>query len=164
MGSLQKYTIKEGQFTFGQRIHLGKIVTSKKLTETEMFKQAIQCLHPGYEVKFTRDEMVYWLEILEGIEWWIAREKKELDYKPTAEEYAAGIEALSLKVGEMTTISALAEKFSKDPDDVLQWKYGKVFNLLVTNLQSFLYRERLKKIYQAKSEREAEARRRSKRK
>lgn len=155
MGTIQKYIIKEGQFTFGQRIEMGKIVSNPKTTEWYKFKQMMTCLHPDYVVKYTVEEMEYFEQILEGIKHWVKREKSELKYVPTPEEMAAGIEVLTLRVGEMSTISAMAEKFSRDPDDILEWKYGKVFNLLFTNLQSFLYRDRLdkqlKKKYESKN-------------
>lgn len=145
MGKIQKYIIRDGQFTFGQRIELGRIVSNPQTTEWFKMKACFECLHPGYVIQWNVEEMAYWEEILKGIEWWVRREKKELKYVPTAEEYAAGIEILTLRVGEMSTICAMAEKFSRDPDEILEWKYGKVFNILFTNLQSYLYKDRLDK-------------------
>lgn len=155
MGTIQKYIIKDGQFTFGQRIELGQIVSDPKTTEWYKFKACMACLHPDYTIQYNVEEMEYWEEILEGIQWWIRREQNDLKYIPTPEEYAAGIEALSLMVGEMSTICAMAEKFSTgDPDIVLGWKYGKVFNVLYTNLKTFLYKDNLDKQLKQKAKRQ----------
>lgn len=153
MGQIQKYIIRDGQFTFGQRIELGEIITAQNTTEWEKFRQAIACLHPEYKVRYSVWEMEYWLEILNGIQWWIKREKSQLKYKPSTEEILAGVDQLSLEVGNMSTITALAEKFSQDPDEVLKWKYGKVFNILLTNLKSFEYKQRLENEIKKKHER-----------
>ncbi len=137
--------VKGGQMTFGQRIELGKIITDDTLTEYQKFKQAMLCLDPTWQVHEIDTTLGYWYEVIEGISHWVHREAVELKYKPTADELAAGVEALGLAVGEMSTIMALAKDYAQDPDEILKWKYGKVFNILYTNLHSFLYRERLEK-------------------
>lgn len=131
--------------TFGQRIELGRILSEPGLSEYERFKQSMLCIDPTWTVQDMKEGVEYFDEVLEGILYWIDREKVELKYNPSADELAAGIEVLSLRVGEMSTIMALAKDYSKDPDEILEWKYGKVFNILFTNLQSFLYRDRLER-------------------
>ena len=93
-----------------------------------------------------------------GIKYWIEREQTELKYEPSAEEKAAGKDQYSLLVGEKATITALAKDYSKDQDEILEWKYGKVYNLLFTNLQSHLFRERLNKELERKAQQKANAR------
>lgn len=142
---MEAIDIKGGQHTFAQHLELRKIIADGELAEFEKFKACMLCLNPEWKVTYTPKSLEYWEEVLIGVEHWAKREKTELKYNPTAEELAAGIDILSLEVGEMSTLTALAEKFSKDPDDILDWKYGKIFNILYTNLKTFLYTVRLEK-------------------
>lgn len=141
---INKIDIKGGQMTFGQRIELGKILENQSLSEAQKFTLCMEAL--DCTVKYDNEHMQYWEEIIRGIKFWVEKETRDLKYRPTPEEYAAGIEVLSMQVAEMGTIMAISEKFSQDPDAVLQWKYGKIFNILYTNLHSFLYSLRLQKI------------------
>lgn len=156
---IHKIDIQGGQMTFGQRIELGRIITDKDMTDLDKMKSAMQCLDVKWNLRNMSDMVEYWYEVLEGIKYWIEREQEELKYEPSAEEKAAGIIQLSLVVGEMSTIMALAKDFSKDPDEILQWKYGKVYNLLFTNLHSHLFRERLNKEIERKAKQKANTRR-----
>ena len=54
--------------------------------------------------------------MLEGLKYWIDKERNTLHYEPTAEEHRAGLLNLSREVGELGTVKALAEKFGVDPD------------------------------------------------
>lgn len=155
---IQRIDIQGGQMTFGQRIELGRIITEKELTDIDKMKEGIQCLGAKWSLRNTSEIVEYWYEVLMGIKYWIEREQTELKYEPSAEEKAAGIAQLSLVVGEMATITALAKDYSKDPDEILEWKYGKVYNLLFTNLQSHLFRERLNKELERKAQQKANAR------
>lgn len=154
---IQRIDIKGGQMTFGQRIELGRIITDKDLTDLDKMKEGMQCLGAKWSLRNTSEIVEYWYEVLGGIKYWIEREQAELKYEPSAEEKAAGIAQFSLAVGEMATITALAKDYSKDPDDILEWKYGKVYNLLFTNLQSHLFRERLNKELERKAQQKANA-------
>lgn len=155
---IQRIDIKGGQMTFGQRIELGRIITDEELTDLDKMKEGMQCLGAKWSLRNTSEIVEYWYEVLMGIKYWIEREQAELKYEPSAEEKAAGIAQLSLVVGEMATITALAKDYSKDPDEILEWKYGKVYNLLFTNLQSHLFRERLNKELERKAQQKANAR------
>lgn len=155
---IQRIDIKGGQMTFGQRIELGRIITDKDLTDLDKMKEGMQCLGAKWSLRNTSEIVEYWYEVLGGIKYWIEREQAELKYEPSAEEKTAGIAQFSLAVGEMATITALAKDYSKDPDDILEWKYGKVYNLLFTNLQSHLFRERLNKELERKAQQKANAR------
>ena len=157
---MKKVDIKGGQMTFGQRIELGRIVSDKDLSEYKKFRACMVCLDPKWTVRDMPRSMKYWEAVLEGISYWVQREAVELKYNPTPEELAAGIEAFTLHTGEMTTIMAIAEQFNTDPDIILEWKYGKVFNILFTNLQAHLYRERLNKQLAKKAQNEARKHRR----
>ena len=136
--------------TYAQRIELGQIFASGK-SESHIFREMFACLAPGHEVLFSAEEIEYYNEVMEGLLYWINRETKELQYKPTADELAAGIREFSRLVSDMGTITSLAEKFSKDPDEILQWKYGKVYNILYTNKESYLYSRRYNDVIMQKS-------------
>lgn len=155
---IQRIDIQGGQMTFGQRIELGRIITEKELTDIDKMKEGMKCLGVKWSLRNTSEIVEYWYEVLMGIKYWIEREQTELKYEPSDEEKAAGIAQLSLAVGEMATITALAKDYSKDPDEILEWKYGKVYNLLFTNLQSHLFRERLNKELERKAQQKANAR------
>lgn len=155
---IQRIDIQGGQMTFGQRIELGRIITEKELTDLDKMKEGMQCLGAKWSLRNTSEIVEYWYEVLMGIKYWIEREQTELKYEPSAEEKAAGIAQLSLVVGEMATITALAKDYSKDPDEILEWKYGKVYNLLFTNLQSHLFRERLNKELERRAQQKAKPR------
>lgn len=155
---IKRIDIQGGQMTFGQRIELGRIITEKELTDIDKMKEGMQCLGAKWSLRNTSEIVEYWYEVLMGIKYWIEREQTELKYEPSAEEKAAGIAQFSLVVGEMATITALAKDYSKDPDEILEWKYGKVYNLLFTNLQSHLFRERLNKELERKAQQKANAR------
>lgn len=159
---MSQVDVKGGQLTFGQRIELGQIITDPALTEYQKFNLCMVCLNPEWSVAHLRKSIKYWEEVLDGIRYWVERER-ELKYNPTPEELAAGVEALALAVGEMSTIMALAKDFGKDPDVILGWKYGKVYNILFTNLQSFLFRDRLNKRLAEKAKAEAQRGRQGKR-
>lgn len=146
----KKIDIKGGQMTYSQRIELGQIFSSGK-AESRIFTEMFNCLAPEHKVSFSTKEIEYYNEVIEGLLYWINRETKELQYKPTSEELAAGIRDLSRLVGEMGTLTALAEKFSRDPDEILQWKYGKVYNILYTNKESCLYSRRYNDVIIQKS-------------
>lgn len=136
--------------TYAQRIELGQIFASGK-PESHIFREMFACLAPDHEVLFSAEEIEYYNEVMEGLLYWINRETKELQYKPTADELAAGIREFSRLVSDMGTITSLAEKFSKDPDEILQWKYGKVYNILYTNKESYLYSRRYNDVIMQKS-------------
>lgn len=145
---MERVDVKGGQLTFGQRIELGRIVTDASLSEFEKFAGCMKCLNPEWRHSDTPKSIDYWGEVLDGLQYWVDREAKELKYTPTEEEREAGVEKMSLLVGEMGTIMALAKDYGKDPDEILDWKYGKVFNILFTNLQSYLYQDRLHKAHE----------------
>lgn len=137
-----KVDVKGGELTFGQRLELGRIVADESLTELDKFKKGLEAL--GCKGGTITERVAYWHEVLEGLVYWVKREA-QLKYEPKAEEKAAGIQELTRLTGDMGTVMALAKDFSVDPDVILEWKYGKVYNILYVNLQNFLYNERLEK-------------------
>lgn len=147
---LKKIDIKGGRFSYGQRIALGKILSSDA-SEVEKFEQVIKCL---YDKTISPRQYKKWLplfnEIVEGLSFWCKQEAAMLDYKPTPEEIRAGIKELGAKVGEFGTIKALAKAYNTDPDDVLKWEYAKVFGILTTDLEEHKFRVKLNEVYEQK--------------
>jgi hypothetical protein len=141
---MRKIDIKGGQFTYAQRIELGRIMAGPG-EETAKMIACMKCLVPGWSFLNIRASIKWWPEVVEGLHYWIQRENKELHKSPSAEERAAGIADLQRRVGYMGVVTTIAKEYGVDPDTVLSWKYGKVFNLLYTDMQRALFRERIEK-------------------
>jgi hypothetical protein len=150
---LSKIDVKAGELTYGQRIDLGELFASQK-DDVEKFRQTFQILHntaPDFSnAEEMKTRLAYYTEIIDGMKFWIEKEKQLLDYKPEPEEIRAGIKELSEKTGAYGTIKAIAKNYAKDPDEILQWKYGKVFGILYTDLEEYNYSKRLHKQYEQK--------------
>lgn len=140
-----KIDIRGGKLTYGQRIELSDILGKADSTTSEKYIAVMQCLHPGWQHTFSIECIAYFEEVVEGLRYWMEREATMLAYQPTAKEIAAGINNLGKKLGPMMTVMTLAEKFGKDPDEILQWEYGKVFGLLYADLESFKYQRNYRK-------------------
>lgn len=144
---MSKIDIKNGELTFSQRIELGRIAASD-VDEFEKAMEMWRCLYvdrPKLTEKNVDDFVRDVKEIIDGLNFWIERETKALKYEPTADEKRAGISELSKNVGEYGTILAIAETYGKDPDEVLKWKYGKIFGILYTDLERHKFQQRLSK-------------------
>lgn len=142
---LSKIDVKGGKLTYGQRIALGKIL-EKEQDEYLMIREIIYCLHKYYP---KNSEIIilseYINEIIEGIIYWVERENTMLNYEPSPEEKRAGVLELSKKIGHFGTIKSLAKNYSKEPDEILNWEYGKIFGILYTDLEEYKYQIRYNK-------------------
>lgn len=147
---IKEIDIEGGKLTFGQRIDLGKLMCSE-YSEVEKFEKTFEILH---EVKLKISEykkhIDYFATIIEGLKFWSEQEATLLKYEPTQEEKQAGIKDFSQKVGEFATVKALAKAYSKDPDEILNWEYGKVFGILYTDLEEHKFNVRYNKVLEAK--------------
>lgn len=141
-----------GAFTYGNRIALGMIFNDTKQSEYKQLKAAHKELY-GYSCRWLLPRPRYkrLMAIAEGLGQWCKIEQQELQYTPSADEIAAGIEDLQKKIGHLSTVGALAEKFSKDPDEILRWSYSKVFGLLRKELLNSKFQERYNKIVSRKN-------------
>ena len=148
--SFSKIDIKAGKLTFGQRIDIGKLMGSD-VSEVEKFEQTFEILH-GFKPKIIeyRKYIGYFSEIIEGLKFWAEKEATMLKYEPTPEEKQAGIKDFSQKVGEFSTVKALAKTYSRDPDEILEWEYGKVFGILYTDLEEHKFNVRYQKVIEQK--------------
>jgi len=146
----ERIDIKAGKMNFGHRIQLGKILASDS-GEFEKIESIFICLH-GFKPRSTsyKKYVTYFKDITEGIRFWMGKEVELLNYEPTPEEKRAGVKDLSKKVGEFGTVKALAKAYSKDPDEVLKWEYGKVFGILYTDLEEYKFQVRYNKVIESK--------------
>lgn len=145
---LKKINIKEGDITYSQRIELGELFSSD-VSQEKKFSETFFILHKVYPDFNNRKEMTffveYFKEVTEGILYWIEKEKL-LKYDPEPEEIRAGVYDLCRNIGNYGTIKALAKNYNCDPDVIFDWKYGKVFGILYTDLEEYKYQKRLHKI------------------
>jgi hypothetical protein len=136
--------------TFGQRNELGELFAGNR-TDVDKFRETFRILHdvtPDFgNAEEVRLYASYYAEIIDGLLFWMEREKLLLNYQPEPEEIRAGIRELSAKTGCYGVVKALAGAYAQDPDDILKWEYGKVFGIVYTDLEEFKYRERLRKQY-----------------
>jgi len=150
---LERIDIKAGDLTYGQRIELGNLYASQK-SEVDKFKETFHILH-NVKIDFSNLKQMkmyveYFQQIVDGLQFWFEKEKTLLEYIPEPEEVRAGIKELGEKVGYFGAIKTLAKNYSQDPDDILEWKYGKVFGIIYTDFEEFKYQKRLNKQYEQK--------------
>ena len=147
---MKEIDVKTGEMTFGQRIELGQIFAGES-SEVEKFEKTFLCLHNFKPRWYNRKKLMgYFTRIVEGIVFWSEQEATLLKYEPTPEEVRAGVTQYTSKIGELGTIKALAKTYGQNPDDILLWKYGKVFGILYTDLEEHKYQMRLNKVIEAK--------------
>ncbi|MDE5709162.1 MAG: hypothetical protein K2I32_06935 [Alistipes sp.] len=150
IAGLVKIDIRGGKLTYGQRIEIGEILAREGASVSEKYTATMKCLHPDWVQAFTPEWIAWFEEVVDGLRYWMERETTMLAYQPTAEEIAAGINNLGKKLGPMMTVMTLAEKFGKDPDEILQWEYGKVFGLLYADLEGFKYQRNYRKVIESR--------------
>lgn len=141
----------KGKFTFGHRIELGTIMQDENTSEVEKFELIIRCLH-GFtpKPKQYEDLIPYFNDICNGLKKWAEMEAQMLNNEPTDEELQAGVKEFMRKVGEFGTVKSIAKAYSKDPDEVLNWEYAKVFGILFTDLEESKFQRRLNKVIENK--------------
>lgn len=140
-----------GDMTYGQRIELGKILSDDSISDYERFENVFYCLHGNKPSLLQYPKLVdYYTAIINGIVHWSKTEEELLHYEPTEEERRAGVKEYHTNVGELSAIHSMAKNFSKDPDEVLNWDYAKVFGILLNDLESYKYQQRFNKILTSK--------------
>lgn len=144
---LRELDYKEGTFTYAERIALGEVWKRDDLREYQKLREAWRELY-GWDCRWMpiRMRVRRLMRLAEGVEWWFRLEEDTLKAEPTAEQLKAGIRELAAKVGDMGTVKALAKDYGTDPDVVLTWQWGKVYGILLTDLEENRYTERLQRI------------------
>lgn len=145
---MEKRDIKGGDFTWGERIQLGKILADKDAPEMTKALNIIECLHgKDHPPIYTLADYIE--EIAEGLAFWVQQEQT-LYLEHSAEEMEAGYKQFSEAVGEMASIINVAKCYGKCPDEVLEWKYPTVFMHLKVEVESEKFNRRLQKVYEKK--------------
>lgn len=141
-----------GEFTYGNRIAIGNIFGDEKKGIYRRLKEAHSEIY-GYSCRWLPKRWRYkrLTAMAEGIRFWVEQEQAKLNYTPTADELAAGIEELGKKVGALSTIKSLAKTFATDPDVILRWPYSKVFGFLHLELQESNFNRRFSAVIKNKA-------------
>ncbi len=141
---LREWNYKDGEFSYGQRIAIGDILTDEGRTWYQRLKACWRELY-GWNARLmpARMRVRRFGRLTEGLRYWVELEERTLNYKPTDQEQKAGLMRLNEEVGHMGTIKALAEKFGTDPDVILGWQWGKVYGILHADLKEAEYHQRL---------------------
>lgn len=137
--------IAEGEFTYGERIMLMRIM-KEDMGDYERIKEIIQLLHdiepePQDAVNLTE----YVAQIIKDFGGWLEREQRELFIPPTPEEERAGIKQLSDACGDMGNVVTLAEEFKCSFEEVYKKPYPEVFTILKVRTERAKYERRLSK-------------------
>jgi len=150
-----KVDVKNGDISYGAYIGVRRLLAEAKEYDLAFMTSVIKIIHSEY--KHSVGDMVsiksminYFNSIVEGVAHWAEQEKELLAYEPSEEEIRAGVKDYSQKVGEFATVKALAKNYGKDPDEVLEWKYSKVFGILYTDLEEYKYNQRYSKVLESK--------------
>lgn len=151
----KKVDVKSGDITYGSYIAVRKLLAEAKEYDLEFTISAIKAIHSEYrytigDIMFIKAMVSYFNSIVEGVAHWAEQEKELLAYEPSEEEIRAGVKEYSQKVGEFATVKALAKNYGKDPDEILEWKYSKVFGILYTDLEEYYYNQRYGKVIEKK--------------
>ena len=139
------------QESFGTRIELGKLFEKSATDPIACYKGVMRIF--GKSDRLTRSGYKFFYEVVQSMERLARQEKIMLKNEPTAEERSAGITDYLKNVGEMATIKSLAKQYSKDTDEILQWKYGKVFGILYADLEESKFQRRYDKVIEQKMKR-----------
>ena len=83
--------------------------------------------------------------VLDKISKFVHEFKRLSEYEPTPEEIEAGVDELNV-FGVFATVDALAEKYSKDPDEILKWEARKVYTILIKDFDKSQIERRINKI------------------
>ena len=151
----KKVDVKSGDITHGSYIAVRRLLAEAKEYDLEFTISVIKAIHSEYrytigDIVFIKAMVSYFNSIVEGVAHWAEQEKELLAYEPSEEEIRAGVKEYSQKVGEFATVKALAKNYGKDPDEILGWKYSKVFGILYTDLEEYYYNQRYGKVIEKK--------------
>lgn len=150
-----KVDVKNGDISYGAYIGVKRLLAGAKEYNLGLITEVIETIHKGYkysatDLTYVRAMVKYFNSIVEGIAYWGEKEAEMLYYEPSDEELRAGVREYSQRVGETATIKAIAKNFGQDPDQVLSWKYSKVFGILYTDLEEYKYSQRFNKVLESK--------------
>ena len=136
--------IRNGDLTYGNYISIKNCI--RNLNNEDEVKTITAIIKELYDYELqTNDFMVivpFMEKIIADMVYWQEQEQTMLKYEPTTEEIRAGILEYSKKVGDLATVKSIAKEYAQDPDDILKWKWSKVFGILYTDLESFNFQRK----------------------
>lgn len=135
-------------FTYAMRIEVGECFGNAELSEYERMKAAFRVMY-GYSPRLLpiKRRVRLLTALMQDFARMVESEQDALKYEPTEQEKAAGIDAYAEAVGHFGTVKSIAKAFGRDPDEILQWPWQKVFGVLLTDLADYKFNERLRKEY-----------------
>lgn len=143
--------IRGGDFSYGERIALARVLRNESLTDYQRVRETIQVLH---DIEVTPEEAAglteYVTEIIEGFCEWIEREANELNIPPTADEIQAGVDRFAEACGDMGNVVGLAEQFHCTFEEVYKRPYLEVFTIQKIHTERTKYERRLTEVYSRK--------------
>lgn len=127
---LKERDIAGGNFTYGERIMLVRILTNDSLTDYEKTKQVIEVLH---DTTLQPQELAFYApyvaKVVQSINEWLKREQSECFVPPTPEQMQAGVEKFAEECGDMGGVVALAESRGWTFKQVLEMPYTDIFTI-----------------------------------
>lgn len=127
MLSFTKRDIAAGDFKYGERIQLVRVLSKEDSTDLDKLVGIMQVLHditPSVKEAATLTD--YAKYVLEELNKWLMREQQECYVAPTSEQTQAGIDKLTAEIGDMGGVVAIAEARG--------WTFEQVYNLPYTEV------------------------------
>jgi len=150
----KKRDIEGGQFTFGERIMLGRIVeayTKEPCSDIELVKQVIEVLH-DQQISDEGAAMLsgYTQKVLEAFLQWTRREAQECAVPQDNEAKQAGVDRLAEEIGDMGAVVDLAERFGWSFERVYKMPYLDVFTIWKVDAARAKFQKRLSEVLKRK--------------
>ena len=148
MLAIAKRDIAAGDFTFGERLQLGRIFSSdNKGDDIQRTKDIIECLHEKIiDDKEAEQWLPYALEVCEAYVQWRKREDTECYVPPQQEALQAGVEQLAQETGDMAGVVDLAERFGWSFEKVYKMPYLDVFTIWKVDASRAKFQRRLNEV------------------
>ncbi len=152
MLAIAKRDIAAGDFTFGERIQMGRIFDrSSQADDIERTKQLIECLHDKViDDQEAENLLPYALEICDAYVNWRKREDSECYVPPQQEAQQAGVEQLAQEIGDMGGVVDMAERFGWSFEQVYKMPYLDVFTIWKVDAARAKFQRRLNKVLSKK--------------
>lgn len=148
MKKIQLRKIAEGEFTYGERLELARILRDESMSEYSKAREIILCLHDiDMQPRELAELTPYIDKIVRDFGEWLEREHKAFYIPPTNEEKDAGIETLSKECGEMGNVVSLAEELHTTFEEVYKMPYLEYFARQKVHTERAKYERRLNKVY-----------------
>lgn len=145
----KRIDIEAGEFTYGQRIALGRLLSDNSKADWEKLEGTFDILYNKHiKAAQYRHYLPEFEKILQGVQHWMQLEAQLLHYEPSPDEIAAGCN--NLQTSEMGSVYKLARDFGVLPNVILDMQYADVFAVLWNDAEMAAYNKRLMNIQNRK--------------